>query len=70
MIRFVLLVQAGIPIGLGIALARDFVSVAACLMTSVLLIFFAWHAPDSSRPEKALERRLGQLRIVGREEER
>lgn len=72
MLRYVLVFLAGIPAGWAMVFVplTDATSIAGCAAVSALVLIAAWQAPDHSKPEKALEKRLSGLRIVGREEER
>ncbi len=70
MLRHVLLYLAGVPAGFALSIATDLETTVACVAVSVLVVVAAWQAPDHSKPEKALEKRLNGLRIVGREDDR
>jgi hypothetical protein len=72
MLRYVLLFLAGVPAGWCMVFAplTDATSILGCIVVSALVLIAAWQAPDHSKPEKALEKRLKGLRVVGREEER
>lgn len=70
MLRHVLVFLAGVPAGIAFWPYHDIGALLACIGVSLLALIAAWQAPDSSRPGKALEKRLNGLRIVGREEDR
>lgn len=72
MLRFVLVFLAGVPVGWAMIFSSltDMDAIIACLVASGFTLIAAWNAPDHSKQEKALEKHLGRLRIVGREEER
>lgn len=69
MLRNVLLILAGVPLGWAMVFPSmtDSGAIIACLVASGGILLVAWQAPE--RREKALEKRLAGLRIVGREEE-
>lgn len=71
MLRHVLVFLAGVPAGWALVFVpqTDGASILGCLVVSALVLVAAWQAPDHSKPDKALEKRLRGLRIVGREEE-